>query len=111
MSYIGTLSLTAERSSPPVTLADIKSHVAATGYDEDDSLLTNYVNAAADLFQIQADYSVMPQTWLLEYSSSDYQGRLYLPRRPLTAVTAVSFLDDNSYTPPYTATDRMLRPK
>lgn len=81
-------------STYPVTLVDLKLHLAIDGNTED-SRLTAMIGAATNLCETQTNRAFVSQTWkLTDCGFPRYQ--LYLPKPPLTGVTTVKYYDSNN---------------
>ena len=87
------LTLVTAPATYPVTLAELKSHLAIDVATED-TRLTSLIAAATDLCEIFTGRSFVTQTWKLTMPSFPYaNNELFLPKPPLQSVTFVKYYD------------------
>lgn len=88
-----------ETITPPTTtsvsLDSVKSHLKIV-HDAEDDLLAEWLQAADDLFVRHTGYVLLTSTYRLRLDSWPRDGIIYIPRHPVTAVSAVQYLDVNS---------------
>lgn len=79
-------------ATTPVTLAELKGHLAI-GFSDDDALLQSALEAATEHFDGTAGVlgrAIMPQTWAISYG--DF-ACLRLPLEPVILVTGITYFD------------------
>lgn len=88
----GVTVLTPPASLAPDLMVDIKSHLRVD-WEEDDALITRYINAAVARLDGPNGIGVamLTQTW--RKSLDDFPETILLPGFPLASVTSVNYLD------------------
>jgi len=92
--------MTLELVTPPaelaIALADVKAHLRVD-CDDDDALITAYVQAAAAKVEDDTGRALIEQTWRLTLPRwpvcHDGRQRIYVPRPPLLSVESLSYID------------------
>lgn len=97
------LTLITAPSTYPVSVSDLKSHLAIDVSSED-TRLGLYIAAATALCEVYTDRAFVSQTWKLNL---DYfpGGRIYLPKAPLASVTWVKYYDTSNTLQTWTSTN------
>lgn len=85
------LTLVTPAASYPVTLSDLKEHLAIDVASEDDRL-TAMLAAATALCETETQRAYVSQTWKQTQRAFPC-GKLYLPKPPLSSVTSVKYYD------------------
>jgi uncharacterized phiE125 gp8 family phage protein len=86
-----TLSAAAPLDGAAVlSLADAKAHLRVDGSDED-TLIASLRDAAADWVERHAGVSLAPRAF--EWRGEGFEPVIDLPLRPVTAITAITYLD------------------
>lgn len=85
------ISVVTGPTTEPLTLAEAKLHLRVD-YTDDDALITSLIAAARQQCELEARRSFVTQTFKLEMASWP-MGALRLPRPPLVAVTAITYID------------------
>lgn len=76
----------------PVSLSIFKMH-AEVYHDDQDILLSEYLDNAADYVEAYQNRCWRQSTWQAVYDSFPCDGVFYLPRPPLASVTSITYLD------------------
>lgn len=87
--------------APAVSLADIKAHVVAEGFTDDDDRLEGYVSAATAMFDAAGNgylgRALVTQRWSLVSGGFPASGRVVLPVPTVQQVVSVTYYDaDNA---------------
>lgn len=88
----GVWRLVTPPEAEPVTLGEAKAQTRVDGGLEDDLLLA-YVAAARQMCEEQTWRALLTQTWELSLPGWPCGRSLRLPRPPLQAVTAITYID------------------
>lgn len=78
-----------------LSLADAKRHLRAEDFDDDDTLIQSYIDAAISLLDGRdglLQRAIAPQTWALELGCFPC-GAIALPLPPLQEVQSIEYLD------------------
>lgn len=82
----------------PVSLADVKSHLAITG-TQDDARLQSYIAAATNQIEAKTGRGFMAQTWV-EYHDcfprERYMQAFETVRSPVSSVSSLTYYDDSN---------------
>ena len=89
MEYCETIT---PPSTLPVSTADLKAHLRLNDSSED-TLLSDWITAAASLFASTTGYSLTTTTLRLALDRWPRGGVVYLPRHPVASVTSTQYLD------------------
>lgn len=85
------LTLVTAAASYPVSLSELKAHLAIDVSSEDDRL-TALIAAATSLCETETQRAFVSQTWKLTQRTFP-KGNLFLPKPPLSSVTSVKYYD------------------
>ncbi len=77
--------------SLPVTLAEAKKHLLAADFDDDDTLITAYLEAATTKIERELDMALVTQTWRQVFSG--FSPAMLLSIRPARSVSKVEYYD------------------
>ncbi len=100
------LLLVTPPAEPVVSLAEIKRHVRATEFDDDDDYLQALVVAATGLVDGPHGWlgrALVAQTWAYVLDKFPTDRRIYLPLAPTTSITSVAYTDTDGNSTPFTA--------
>lgn len=81
----------------PVTLEEMKVHVGAFDFSDDDDLLTSYIEAATQHFDGYAGVlgrALITQTWRQDFDAFDCI--LRVPLRPVQSIASVAYYDSSN---------------
>lgn len=90
------LLLVTPPAEPVVSLAEIKRHVRATEFDDDDDYLQALVVAATGLVDGPHGWlgrALVSQTWTYTFDKFPCERRVYLPLAPAISVEAIEYTD------------------
>lgn len=83
--------------SPAVSLADIKAHVVADDFNDDDALLQDYVDAATGIFDAAGNgylgRAIITQRWSLVLGGFPASGHFDLPVPVAQQVVSITYYD------------------
>ena len=82
-------------ATPPVSTATLKAHLRLNDSTED-TLLAEWVLAASDLFTRATGYVLISTGFRLNLDAFPSTGTIFIPRRPVSAVASVEYLDNNA---------------
>lgn len=85
-----SLRLVTAPTTFPVTVAEAKAQ-ARVAFDDDDTLIGDYVSAATDMIERYIGRSIMQQTW--EVVLDGFSDSITLPKGPVQSVTSVKYKD------------------
>jgi uncharacterized phiE125 gp8 family phage protein len=101
-----SLQLVTPPAAEPVTLAEAKTFMRVT-YTDDDALITSFLIAAREMYEIHTERALMPQTWALrrdqfpatdfnlEMGMADPSSAIFIPgKAPLVAVTSITYVPE-----------------
>lgn len=88
------LTLKTAPASYPVTVAELKAHLAID-ISTEDTRLGLYLAAATSLCEVYTGRAFVSQTWKLNLDSFP-DGKIYLPKPPLTSVTHIKYYDESN---------------
>ena len=87
-----SLHLVTGPTAEPVTLAEAKAHLRVD-HAFDDALIAAQVAAARTHVETITGHRLLPQTWRLDMDAAPDAPDLFLPLRPVTAISAVTYRD------------------
>lgn len=85
-----SLKLITPAAELPVSLADVKAHLRVDTTDED-TLITAYITAAAELAEQATGRALMPQTW--ELTLDAFPEAFEITRVPAASITSLKYWD------------------
>lgn len=97
-------------TATPVTLAEVKAHVGAADFTDDDAMLTAFIAAAVS--HLDGWTGIMgrclePQTWRQDFD--DFRSCLRLPLFPVISITSVKYTDTDGAEQTISAANYVLR--
>jgi uncharacterized phiE125 gp8 family phage protein len=102
------LKLITPPATYPLTLAQAKEHLRVET-DDEDTLITSYLDAATQLIEAQTGLCLVTQTW--EYHISNLFFTLTLPKMPVQSITSIKYYDtDNNLQTWDSSNYRLLNP-
>jgi uncharacterized phiE125 gp8 family phage protein len=90
------LSIVTEPGDEPVDLDTVKAHLRVD-VDDENTLIVQLITAARQYAEAFTRRPLMPQTWDLKLDEFPY-GCIVLPKPPVTAISSVSYVDQNGDT-------------
>jgi uncharacterized phiE125 gp8 family phage protein len=87
-----SLHLVTGPTAEPVTLARAKLHLRVD-HAADDALIAAQIAAARTHVETVTGHRMLPQTWRLDLDAVPTEADLYLPLRPVTAISSVVYRD------------------
>lgn len=88
-----TITTTTPRASDPVTLQELKDHLRLNT-DSEDTILTNLITAATDLFERRTNCPTLPTTYKQHFY--ELSEPIYLMRGNVTAIASVEYYDTDN---------------
>ena len=96
MSQVSIVEVVTEPTLEPIDLEAAKRHlfIASTSFIHDE-YVTTLIQAAREQWESDTDSAVMSQT--LKVTASNFCGSaMYLPRRPISSITSVTYYDSSN---------------
>lgn len=75
----------------PVSLAELKAQLRIS-HSDDDVMLSGLIADACQYVEDASGHAIMSQTWKYSVDCAPVE-RLYLPKHPVTAITAIDYFD------------------